>query len=153
MKMSNKDLSSLADTTKATTTKINDINEENIFNENADIRLIGNERYTQIPISKFINDDKKNLSDDKMGLIPLPLRNMKRQSKAQELYKIQRSLVRMRRLQYDKMRRKKDYDNEFIERIIYIQRWWKKIILTNKTKKIQINYKLYKIRKKIKRNK
>ena len=122
-------------------------------NENADIRLIGNERYTQIPISKFINDDKKNLSDDKMGLIPLPLRNMKRQSKAQELYKIQRSLVRMRRLQYDKMRRKKDYDNEFIERIIYIQRWWKKIILTNKTKKIQINYKLYKIRKKIKRNK
>ena len=65
-------------------------------NENADIRLIGNERYTQIPISKFINDDKKNLSDDKMGLIPLPLRNMKRQSKAQELYKIQRSLVRMR---------------------------------------------------------
>ena len=38
-------------------------------NENADIRLIGNERYTQIPISKFINDDKKNLSDDKMGLI------------------------------------------------------------------------------------
>ena len=33
MKISNKDLSSLADTTKATTTKINDINEENIFYE------------------------------------------------------------------------------------------------------------------------
>ena len=33
MKISNKDLSSLADTTKATTTKIYDINEENIFNE------------------------------------------------------------------------------------------------------------------------
>ena len=31
MKISNKDLSSLADTTKATTTKIGDINEENVI--------------------------------------------------------------------------------------------------------------------------
>ena len=51
MKISNKDLSSLADTTKATTVKINDINEENIFNE--DIEETHNH-----PMALVIEDDK-----------------------------------------------------------------------------------------------
>ncbi len=52
MKTSNKDLSSLADTTKATTTKINDINEENIFNEE-----IPDETRSH-PMALVIEDDK-----------------------------------------------------------------------------------------------
>ena len=122
-------------------------------NENDDIKLIGNERYKQVPLNKILNNGQDNIFDEKMGLIPLPLRSMKRKSKVQELYKIQRSLVRMRRLQYDKMRRRKDNYDEFIENIINIQRWWKHIIIMRKIRKIQIYYKLFKHRKKIKRNK
>ena len=51
MKTSNKDLSSLADTTKATTTKINDMNEENIFNEEAA------EEARSHPMALVIEDD------------------------------------------------------------------------------------------------
>ena len=53
MKVSNKDLSSLADTTKATTAKINDINEENIFNEE-----IPEEEVRSHPMALVIEDDK-----------------------------------------------------------------------------------------------
>ena len=53
MKVSNKDLSSLADTTKATTVKINDINEENIFNEE-----ITEEETRSHPMALVIEDDK-----------------------------------------------------------------------------------------------
>ena len=53
MKVSNKDLSSLADTTKATTVKINDINEENIFNEE-----ITEEETSSHPMALVIEDDK-----------------------------------------------------------------------------------------------
>ena len=52
MKISNKDLSSLADTTKATTAKINDLNEENIFNEEA------SEETRSHPMALVIEDDK-----------------------------------------------------------------------------------------------
>ena len=53
MKLSNKDLSSLADTTKATTVKINDLNEENIFNEE-----ITEEETSSHPMALVIEDDK-----------------------------------------------------------------------------------------------
>jgi serine/threonine protein kinase len=52
MKISNKDLSSLADTTKATTVKINDINEENLFNEEI------SETSQNHPMALVIEDDK-----------------------------------------------------------------------------------------------
>ena len=52
MKISNKDLSSLADTTKATTVKINDLNEENIFNEEM------SEETRTHPMALVIEDDK-----------------------------------------------------------------------------------------------
>ena len=52
MKISNKDLSSLADTTKATTVKLNDINEENIFNEEIP------EETRSHPMALVIEDDK-----------------------------------------------------------------------------------------------
>ena len=52
MKTSNKDLSSLADTTKATTTKINDMNEEIIFNEDTA------EEARNHPMALVIEDDK-----------------------------------------------------------------------------------------------
>ena len=52
MKVSNKDLSSLADTTKATTVKVNDINEENIFNEEI------SEETRSHPMALVIEDDK-----------------------------------------------------------------------------------------------
>ena len=53
MKTSNKDLSSLADTTKATTVKLNDNNEENIFNEE-----IPEEETRSHPMALVIEDDK-----------------------------------------------------------------------------------------------
>ena len=52
MKVSNKDLSSLADTTKATTIKIGDINEENVFNEEIQ------EEARSHPMALVIEDDK-----------------------------------------------------------------------------------------------
>ena len=52
MKISNKDLSSLADTTKATTVKVNDINEENIYNEEIP------EETRSHPMALVIEDDK-----------------------------------------------------------------------------------------------
>ena len=52
MKVSNKDLSSLADTTKATTIKIGDINEENVFNEETQ------EEARSHPMALVIEDDK-----------------------------------------------------------------------------------------------
>ena len=53
MKISNKDLTSLADTTKATTVKINDLNEENIFNEE-----IPEDETRSHPMALVIEDDK-----------------------------------------------------------------------------------------------
>ena len=55
MKMSNKDLSSLADTTKATTVKINDLNEENLFSEE-----IPEEEARSHPMALVIEDDKSS---------------------------------------------------------------------------------------------
>ena len=52
MKISNKDLSSLADTTKATTAKVDDINEENIYNEEI------SEETRSHPMALVIEDDK-----------------------------------------------------------------------------------------------
>ena len=52
MKISNKDLSSLADTTKATTVKVNDINEENIYTEEIP------EETRSHPMALVIEDDK-----------------------------------------------------------------------------------------------
>ena len=52
MKISNKDLSSLADTTKATTTKLNDNIEENIYNEEIP------EETRSHPMALVIEDDK-----------------------------------------------------------------------------------------------
>ena len=92
------------------------------LNENLDtnIKLIGNEKYKYMPLDKFVNEQKINLTDDKLGLIPIPLRNVKRKSKFDELYKIQRGLVRLRRMQYDKIRREGD-KNIFLDSVIIIQ--------------------------------
>ena len=93
---------------------------------------MGNEKYKYIPLQKI------NLTDDKMGLIPIQLRNVKRKSKFEELYEIQRGLVRLRRIQYDKIRRNDDKKN-FLNNVIIIQFWWKKItyiIYINKRKKL-----------------
>ena len=125
------------------------------LNDNCEsnIKLIGNERYKYAPSDKFLNDDKINILNDKIGLIPIPLRNVKRKSKIDELHNIQRNLVSLRRMQYDKMMRNKGDKNKFFEKVIFIQTWWKKLILKKKIIKIQRCYKLYKVRKKIRRNK
>ena len=53
------------------------------LNENSEtnIKLIGNERYKHIPLNKFVKDQKINLPENKMGLIPIPLRSVQRKSK------------------------------------------------------------------------
>ena len=125
------------------------------LNDNCEsnIKLIGNERYKYAPSDKFLNDDKINILNDKIGLIPIPLRNVKRKSKIDELHNIQRNLVSLRRMQYDKMMRNKGDKNKFFEKVIFIQTWWKKLILKKNIIRIQRCYKLYKVRKKIRRNK
>ena len=111
-------------------------------NPQANIKLIGNEKYKYIPLQKI------NLTDDKMGLIPIQLRNVKRKSKFEELYEIQRGLARLRRIQYDKIRRNDDKKN-FLDNVIMIQFWWKKILFKKKTIKIQKCFRLYQQKKKI----
>ena len=100
------------------------------LNDNSEnIKLIGNERYKHIPLNRYLNDNRKRLPEDKMGLIPIPLKSNKRKSKFGELYKIQRGLVSLRRMQYEKNRKKKDNKRSFIENVIFLQNWWRKILL------------------------
>ena len=109
------------------------------LNENSkNIKLIGNERYKKIPLNKFLYDDKRNLPENTMGLIPIPLKSNRRKSKFGELYKIQRGLVSLRRLQYEKNRKKKENKSKrgYIEYVIFIQTWWKKLLFKKKIIKI-----------------
>ena len=125
-----------------------------IINNEKYVKLFGNSRYTNKPPSLFVKDEKKKLGQKKVGLIPLPLKSkkkMKSKEDHKQLYDLQRSIVMMRRFQYNhhvKGGLIKEYTQKRINisDIIRIQRWWKKIL---KIIKIQKYFRGYYMRKEI----
>ena len=125
-----------------------------IVNNEKYVKLFGNSRYTNKPPSLFVKDEKKKLGQKKVGLIPLPLKSkkkMKSKEDHKQLYDLQRSIVMMRRFQYNhhvKGGLIKEYTQKRINisDIIRIQRWWKKIL---KIIKIQKYFRGYYMRKEI----
>ena len=108
-------------------------------NEGRNIKLIGNIRYSRNSPLKFVHDTKKHLSGRKMGIIPIPLKKKKKnlsQLESVNYYDLQRAIVMMRRIQYDRKIRKEEYYN-FLDDVILIQNWWKKLKNEKKIKKIQ----------------
>ena len=109
------------------------------------VKLIGNRRYNDNPPALYIQDHNKNLDDKKIGLIPLPTKSKKKiksNSDKQRLYDLQRSIVMMRRFQYNKHYLN---GNEFrinsneildLDCVIKIQKWWKKMVKIIKIQKI-----------------
>ena len=117
------------------------------------IKLIGNNRYKNISPKKYVYDNSKEIPGRKMGLIPLPVNKKKNKlNKIDSLnyYELQRSIVMMRRIQYDRKIRKGDMNN-YIDDVIYIQRWWKNLKRKEKVIKIQRAFREFLKRQKIKR--
>ena len=123
------------------------------------IKLLGNARYKYSPFL-FVEDQKNNnMPEENFGLIPIPLekfRKKTRKDKDEEeknLYELQRSIVMSRRFQYNNDQFKKGkniyYDdlykiymnntdeNDFINKVILIQRWWKKYFHLYKIEKLE----------------
>ena len=127
---------------------INFINKDKLEN----VKLIGNNRYINESPKKFISDSKKLLPDKKKGLLPVPLLRKKlkiENNDSKDYYELQRGIVNLRRMQYDRMLRKKDR----LDEIIFIQKWWRKYLYNLKFKKIimiQRNFLGFLIRKKFK---
>ena len=101
-----------------------------IVNNPKYIKLYGNKRYHNNPLL-FVQDQKKKVDDKKIGLIPVPLKvkkKIKTHEEHKQLYDLQRSIVMMRRFQYNK-----NYGGSYYQRqvniaiVIKIQRWWRKI--------------------------
>ena len=124
------------------------------------VKLIGNRRYNDNPPALYIQDHNKNLDDKKIGLIPLPTKSKKKiksNSDKQRLYDLQRSIVMMRRFQYNKQYLNNDFrnNNNFniidLDCVIIIQKWWKKIFKIIKIQKIWrahfIRKEIYAVRK------
>ena len=131
---------------------VNFINNNKIKN----IKLIGNYRYSNSSPQKYVNDNRRQIPDRRMGLIPVPLKKKKKKDDKfdkKSYYELQRSIVMMRRIQYDRRLTKiKSGDiNYFLDDIIFIQRWWRQ---QKKAKIIQKKYREYLRRKreKIKNN-
>ena len=108
-------------------------------NKSRNIKLIGNDRYSHISPIKYVHDSNRKLSGRKMGIIPIPIKKKKKNfSKVEsvDLHELQRSIVMMRRIQYDRKIRKGRIYN-FLDDVIFIQRWWRRIKKEIKIKKIQ----------------
>lgn len=103
-----------------------------IVNNQKYVKLYGNKRYLNNPLL-FVQDHKKKIDDSKIGLIPVPLKKQKKIKNIEEhkqLYDLQRSIVMMRRFQYN---RKCSQNLNFYQKqinmidVIRIQRWWRKM--------------------------
>ena len=101
-----------------------------IVNNPKYIKLYGNKRYHNNPLL-FVQDQKKKVDDKKIGLIPVPLKvkkKIKTHEEHKQLYDLQRSIVMMRRFQYNKNYGQSYYQRQVnIAIVIKIQRWWRKI--------------------------
>jgi len=131
---------------------VNFINNNKIKN----IKLIGNYRYNNSSPEKYVIDNRRQIPDRRMGLIPVPVKKKKKKDEKfdkKSYYELQRSIVMMRRIQYDRRITKiKNGDiNYFLDDVIFIQTWWRQ---QKKAKIIQKKYREYLKRKreKIKNN-
>ena len=117
------------------------------------IKLLGNSRYKHSSPFLFVEDQKNNMTKINFGLIPIPLekfkkrvRNDKDEEEEKNLYKLQRSIVMSRRFQYNndyqfkndkniyyddfyKIYMNSKNENDFINKVTFIQRWWKKYFI------------------------
>ena len=121
-------------------------------NKVKNIKLIGNHRYTHASPKKYVYDNNRKLSNRKMGIIPIPLKKRKKITNALEsinYYELQRSIVMMRRIQYDRKIRKGILYN-FLDNVITIQRWWRDLKKQKKIKRIQKMFRKYLKRKRLK---
>ena len=113
------------------------------------LKLFGNQRYNQNSPSLFVEDYKRKLSEETMGLVPIPDKKVKANSinNNKKLYNLQRSIVMVRRFQYGtKSNIQEEVPPNIEHDIILIQRWWKRIA---KIILIQKCFKGYFIRKQI----
>ena len=121
-------------------------------NQTRNIKLIGNNRYSRTSPKKYVHDNDRKLSSRKMGIIPIPLNKKKKNLTVLEsidYHELQRSIVMMRRLQYDRKIRKGAFYN-YLDDVIFIQRWWRDLKKLEKTKIIQKNFRKFLNRKKLK---
>ena len=113
------------------------------------IKLLGNSRYKYTSPMMFVEDQKSNALDNNIGLIPIPMERCKieisqkeNNEKTKKLYELQRSIVMLRRKQFNKATEKKKLKNQFVDynsnifkneaddisdyvnKIILIQNWW-----------------------------
>ena len=120
------------------------------------IKLKGNSNFNNMPITYYLNNNKEPITND--NLTPLPIREkkfLKKSEKIKEYSNMQRSVVHMRRIEYNnkiiKNHKKINYNEIYykIPLIIEIQRIWKKRFerITKKAEKIQAKFKQYIYRK------
>ena len=113
------------------------------------IKLLGNSRYKYTSPMMFVEDQKSNMQDNNFGLIPIPMERCKleishkeNKEKTNKLYELQRSIVMLRRKQFNKVIDKKKHRNQYVDynsnifkneaddisdyinKIIFIQKWW-----------------------------
>ena len=116
------------------------------------LKLIGNNRYKDRSPKKYIHDNDRKLPNSKMGIIPIPLNKKKKNLSAlekEDYHELQRSIVMMRRIQYDRKIRKGALSN-YLDEVIFIQRWWRDYKKLEKIKKIQKYFREFLNRKKLK---
>ena len=127
------------------------------------IKLLGNSRYKYTSPIMFVEDQKNNMSDINLGLVPIPMERIKMEMSEKEenekeklLYELQRSIVMLRRKQYNKAADKKklrnqciDYSSnsfknekedlsEYINKMVLIQKWWNNYSKKNEMKNFLI---------------
>ena len=132
---------------------------ENDFNFQ-NIKLLGNSRYKYTSPMMFVEDQKNFLPDKNFGLIPIPMERCKielsekeNNDKKKNLYELQRSIVMLRRKQFNKATEKKKHKNQFVDyssnsykneaddisdyvnKIVFIQKWWSDYIRKKELKR------------------
>ena len=114
---------------------------EYIQSHNNYLKLIGNSRYKNKSPLKFVYDHNNEIiNKNKIGLIPVPSKSGSKinQKEKKNLYELQRSIVMIRRFQYNKRNfiDEEEYENYFLSLVIKIQLWWKKMCKIIKIQKI-----------------
>ena len=120
------------------------------------IKLKGNSNFNNRPISYYLENNKEPITNE--NLTPIPIREkkyLKKSERIKEYSNIQRSVVQMRRIEYNnklKEKKKKIENHEYyykIPLIITIQRLWKKRYkrISKKAEIIQAKFKQYIYRK------
>ena len=133
------------------------------------IKLLGNSRYKYTSPIMFVEDQKNNVSNNNLDLVPIPMERCKvemtekeENERGKKLYNLQRSIVMLRRKQYNIAADKKKLRNQFIDynsnsykneiddiseyinKIVLIQKWW-----NNFSKKNEMKNKINKFGKKL----